>query len=223
MAQQPIIIGVADAKGGDNLFTGATKINANTTELYTDVAANVADISTNTTDISTNTAAIALISGGSKAYWFDDNDLATATTPISHAGGASNTYLTDDGLGPSTNEYNPDSKGRLWNASTNKFDFTSLKQGDMVEFRGDIEVDTSSANQEIDIVMSLAEGQATPYELNIKHAYYKSISSGNKVTFLWRVYMGDTQTRLGGARFRFISDDNADIKVNGWFYNITEV
>ena len=31
MAQQPIIIGTADAKAGDTLFTGATKINANTT------------------------------------------------------------------------------------------------------------------------------------------------------------------------------------------------
>lgn len=216
MAQQDIIIGTANAKAGDTLHSAFTKTQANFTELYTDVGVN-------TTDIAGNTAAIALISGGSKAYWFDDNDLATATTPISHTGGASNTYLTDDGLGPFTNEYNPDSKDRLWNASTNKFDFTSLKQGDMVEFRGDIEVDTASANQEIDIVISLAEGESFPYELNIIHFYYKSISAGNKVTFLWRVYMGDAQTRLGGARFRFISADNADIKVNGWFYNITEV
>jgi hypothetical protein len=34
MAFQPIVIGTADAKTGDNLFTGATKINANFTELF---------------------------------------------------------------------------------------------------------------------------------------------------------------------------------------------
>jgi hypothetical protein len=34
MAFQPIVIGTADAKTGDNLFTGATKINANLTELF---------------------------------------------------------------------------------------------------------------------------------------------------------------------------------------------
>jgi hypothetical protein len=34
MAFQPIVIGTADAKLGDNLFTGATKINANFTELF---------------------------------------------------------------------------------------------------------------------------------------------------------------------------------------------
>jgi len=40
---------------------------------------------------------------------------------------------------------------------------------------------------------------------------------------MFRIYMGDEQTRVGGARFRFASDDNADIQVNGWFYQITEV
>lgn len=47
MAQQNIIIGAADAKAGDTLFSAFTKVEANTTELYTNVA--------------TNTAAIALI------------------------------------------------------------------------------------------------------------------------------------------------------------------
>ena len=70
--------------------------------------------------------------------------------------------------------------------------------------------------------MSLAEG-VTPYELNVIHLYYKSISSGNKVVFMFRIYMGDPGTQNGGARFRFASADNADIKVNGWFYQITEV
>lgn len=51
MAYQPIIIGTADAKNGDNLFTGATKINANFAELYargteTTVICNQSNIST---------------------------------------------------------------------------------------------------------------------------------------------------------------------------------
>jgi len=40
MAQQTINIGTADAKQGDNLFTGGNKINDNFTELYTSVNAN---------------------------------------------------------------------------------------------------------------------------------------------------------------------------------------
>ena len=40
MAQQLITIGVADAKGGDTLFTGATKINENFTEVYDSLGQN---------------------------------------------------------------------------------------------------------------------------------------------------------------------------------------
>ncbi len=39
MAYQPIIIGAANAKAGDTLFDGATKINSNFTELYANLSA----------------------------------------------------------------------------------------------------------------------------------------------------------------------------------------
>lgn len=205
MAQQDIIIGTQDAKAGDTLFTAFTKVQDNFTENYEDIAANTV-----------------LLTGVTRTYWFDANDTATASTPITHVGGATSTYLTNNAVGAGTTSYNPNSKAVLWNATTNKFDFTSLKIGDTVEIRGDFEVDTSSANQELDVVMSLAEGVA-PYSLNIKHSYYKSISSANKITFMFRIYMGDVGTRTGGARFKFESGDNATIRVNGWFYQITEV
>lgn len=213
MAQDPIIIGAADAKAGDNLFDAFTKINANTTDLYSTTATNAADIAANN----------ALITGFTKTYWFDDNDAATAITPISHTGGVATTYLTNDAAGTFTTSYNPDSKDALWNPVTGEFDFTSLKLGDTVEIRIDIEVDTLSANQEVDLVMSLAEGQASPYELNMNHGYYKTVSSANKITVMFRVYMGDVQTMAGGSRFRFSSLNSASIKVNGWFYQITSV
>ena len=212
MAQQPIVIGTANAKDGDTLFAGATKINANTTELYADVAANEAAIIANT----------ALITGFTKTYWFDDNDTATATTPIAHTGGATGTYLTNNGIGAFSNAYNPDAKDRLWDASSNSFDFSSLKIGDTIEFRGDITIDTISANQEVEILMSLGEGVG-PYELNVLRNQYRFVSSGNKITFMFRIYMGDNATRTGAARFRFASDNSASIVVNGWFYQIVEV
>mgnify|MGYP003640173213 CR=1 FL=1 len=51
MAYQPITIGAANAKGGDTLFAGATKINDNFVELYTDnldstISCNQANIAT---------------------------------------------------------------------------------------------------------------------------------------------------------------------------------
>ena len=221
MAQDLINVGSTANDGtGDTWRDALVKVNANETELYADVATNTAAIATNAQSIVDTTA---LITGFTKTYWFDANDTATTATAISHTGGATTTYLTNNALGSFTNSYNPDTKDALWNPSTNKFDFTSLKTGDTIEIRGDIEVDTSSANQEIDIQFSLAEGTAGPYELNIGRGYYKTISTGNKVTFLFRIYMGDENTRTGGARFRLSSANNATIKVNGWFYQITEV
>ena len=44
MTRQAITIGTANAKGGDTLNAAFTKVNANETELYADVAANAAAI-----------------------------------------------------------------------------------------------------------------------------------------------------------------------------------
>jgi hypothetical protein len=197
MAKQVIGIGATVNDGtGDPLRTAMTKVNENFTEVY---------------DFSFT-----------KTYWFDAGDAATTATPITHGAGATGTYLTNDGAGSGTTSYNPDSNSALWNTSTNKFDFTSLKIGDTVEFRIDINL-TNGAAQEVDLFMSIAEGTAAPYELNMNHAYYKTASTLANDTVLFRIYIGDENTRTGGARFRFASLDAATIVVNGWFYQITEV
>jgi hypothetical protein len=157
-----------------------------------------------------------------KTYWFDANDAATTTTPITHGAGSTTTFLTNDGAGPSTNSYNPDSKAALWNTSTNKFDFTSLKIGDTVYFRVDINL-TNSAAQEVDLIISLAEGSGAPYEKNMGHRYFKTAGTLANDTEQFEIYIGDEATRTGSARFRFESLDPATIVVNGWFYKITSV
>ena len=116
-------------KLGDTPNSASDKINANFTENYASIAGNEAAILANT----------ALITGLTETYWFDANDTVTATTPISHTGGAANTYLTNDAVGGNTTSYNPNAKDTLWKPATNKFDFTSLKIGDVVNFRLDIE------------------------------------------------------------------------------------
>jgi hypothetical protein len=219
MTRQAITIGTANAKGGDTLYAAFTKVNANETELYADVATNAAAIAVNANAIVANTA---LITGFSKTYWFDANDTATASSPITHSAGATNTYLTNNAIGSSTTSYNPDSNDVLWNPATNKFDFTSLKIGDTVYFRVDINL-TNAAAQEIDLVISLAEGSAAPYEKNMGHRYFKTASTLGNDMEQFEIYIGDENTRTGGARFRFGSVDAATIVVNGWFYKVTAV
>ena len=157
-----------------------------------------------------------------KTYWFDANDAATTTTPITHGAGSTTTFLTNDGAGPGANSYNPDSKAALWNTSTNKFDFTSLKIGDTVEFRIDIDIAPAAA-QEINLVMDIGEGVTGAYSLNVNHTYFKTASASDQITAMFRIYMGDEVTRANPARLRLTSIAATTIIVNGWFYQITEV
>jgi hypothetical protein len=157
-----------------------------------------------------------------QTYWFDANDAATSSTPITHGAGSTTTFLTNDGAGSSTTSYNPDSKAALWNTATNKFDFSSLKIGDTVEFRIDIKI-ANAAAQEINIVMDIGEGDAGAYSLNVNHTYFKTASAGDQITAMFRIYMGDEVTRANTARFRLTSIAATTIVVNGWFYQITSV
>ena len=209
MARSPINVGATANDGsGDTWRDAFVKVNANEEEVFASTAA--------------NTAAISGLVGFTKTYWFDANDTATAATPISHGAGATNTYLTNNALGSFTNAYNPNSKDALWDPSTNKFNFTSLKIGDTVQFRIDINLSNAAA-QEVDLFMSLGEGSAGPYEKNINHSYYKTASTLANDTAVFIIYIGDENTRTGGARFRFGSVAAATIVVNGWFYQITAV
>ena len=206
-------------KLGDTPNSASDKINANFTENYASIAVNEAAIVANAAAIIANTS---LITGFTKTYWFNASDTATSASPITHGAGATNTYLTNDALGAQTTSYNPDSNSVLWDPSTGKFDFTSLKIGDLVKFRIDLTISNAAA-QEIDLFMSLAEGQVTPYELNMDHSYYKTASTSEPLTAIFEVYIGNEITRNGGARFRFSSIAAATIIVSGWFYKITVV
>ena len=197
MAKQTINVGTSPNDGtGDTLRDSMVKVNSNFTEVY----------GFNFT----------------KTYWFDANDAGTTTTPITHGAGSTTTFLTNDAAGSGTTSYNPDSKDALWNTSTNKFDFTSLKIGDTVEFRIDVEISPAAA-QEINLVMDIGEGVAGAYSLNVNHTYFKTASASDQITAMFRVYMGDEVTRANPARFRLTSIAATTVIVNGWFYQITEV
>jgi len=164
--------------------------------------------------------------GATKTYWFYANDTATnpadGGTKITHAAGSATTFLTNDNLGTRTFAYNPESNANLWNPSTNKFDFSSLKIGDIVDFRIDLVIDHAAA-QEINLVFDLAEGAVSPYTLNITHDYYKTASTDVVVTAQFKLPMISQDTIDNSARIRFTSIAAASIVVEGWFYEVTEV
>ena len=157
--------------------------------------------------------------GFSKTYWFVTGNSGAAQ---SHVGGATNTFLTNNGLSSDTASYNPDAKSVLWNPSTNRFDLTSLKIGDVLHTTGRVLFNNSAA-QEIDMVICAAEGTSSEHEHTISHTYYKTANTGTSLTFSTSFVIRNADERDGPAAIRFVSLDAASITVVSWTTIVTSV
>lgn len=153
--------------------------------------------------------------------WWDYNDLATATTPITLTPVATPVKLTNDEAGPNTNKtYKLPEVVDIWNKTTNQFDFSSLKIGDTLLLRTDLTVTTASANNELNLQLALALG-GTPYTLDIRRVNYKT-SGSYPFVVSFSFYIGDANTKDNPAELRMSSDTGTSntVKVNGWFVEV---
>lgn len=151
---------------------------------------------------------------------FDYNDAATASSPISITGGGGSVALTNDELGSFTNKlFPPVGVADVWDESTDLFDWSDLKLGDMVDIRIDVDVITTSVNTEIKIDLHLGTGGSSytiPWMLETN---YKNTGT-HKVNRYNGIYMGDTNTLDNGGQFKMSSDKDCTVIVNGWYCKI---
>ena len=149
----------------------------------------------------------------------DYNDAATGTTPINVPGTLTDVDLTNDEQGSFTNKnYLPVGITDIWDAVTNRFDFSDLKLGDMVDIRLDLDVTTTSPNQLVEIDLVVAEGAGT-YNIPFIDNVYKNAGT-QRVNRYNGLYMGDLNTQANPAKFVIRSDDTATVRVNGWYTKI---
>lgn len=159
-----------------------------------------------------------ILNGG----WFDYNDAATSTTPLSITGGAGFVLVPNDGAGPFTEKsFAPSGVTDVWNTATNRFDFSQLSNGDSVEVRLDVDVITTAPNQTVNVVLTLDYGGAGEYDITFIIASFKDAGTHNLNRYNL-VYIGSDAYRLGEAVFRISSDDDATAVVNGWAVNVTK-
>jgi hypothetical protein len=170
--------------------------------MYSDIVKGYSDEPVETTD---------------STYWFVTRSTAAA---ISHTGGATNTYLTNNANAVAS--YNPDSKAAIWNPATGKFDISSNKIGDVIHFTAKCDFDNLAA-QEVDMFISVAEGTSTAHEHQINHVYYKTAATDTGITFTYVMVIEDADERDGGIRFRFASVQAASITVENFTVIVTEV
>ena len=105
-----------------------------------------------------------VFSGG----FFFYEDLATRTAPLVVGPGAGFISITNDTLGPFTNiDHKPSTVTKVWDSVTNKFDFSELKAGDMVDIRYDFNITTTTNNQdiEVDLFLGLNESVVLPIDI----------------------------------------------------------
>jgi hypothetical protein len=153
--------------------------------------------------------------------WWDYNDSATAGTPIVLSSAGTFFDLTNDGLGLSSNKsFKLPEVEDVWDASTNRFDFTSLKLGDVVHLRVDTSVTTNSSNDVITLVLDYGLGGA-PSSLKISREQYKTAGTYNKIS-MFSFYMGNSNILNNPAKLKMSSDTGTTntVVVNGWFIEV---
>lgn len=144
--------------------------------------------------------------------WVDYNNTEAAVA-LTVAG--TEYVITNDGAGPFTNKgFIPEGHGELWDTTNDKFDFSSLKLGDVVLYRFDFIFNASSVNREAEVNLHLGTG-GSAYVLPVAHRSFKA-SGAKPMGGLGFIYMGDNNTLNNGGQFKAQSDGTGDtMKNNG--------
>jgi hypothetical protein len=151
--------------------------------------------------------------------YFDYNDLATQTTPISLSAGVPS-KLTNDTQGPFTTLVNaPYGVPTIFDPSTNSFNFSALTLGDTLDIRLDIDVTTTSPAQNVKVYLRLAEGSPSQYDINFIDRDYKS-TGPHKITDFSGIYLEYADIRDFPASFYIETDSGGTVKVNGWYCRV---
>lgn len=150
--------------------------------------------------------------------WVDYNDLGTTASPIALTVANTNYEMTNDGAGANTRtEYKPATHGAIWNTVTDRFDFTSLKVGDVVTIRGDVTFHTSGANRAVKMFIELATGSGSEILLPVAQGAFKT-AGDHQMVGLYKFYIGAAFIQANPARILAQSDGTGDtVTVNGWF------
>lgn len=151
--------------------------------------------------------------------YFDYADLATQTTPITVASGVQ-TLLTNDTLGDATNTSQPPyGVNAIWDADSDEFNFQQLSVGDTVDIRVHLKTTTTSANQKYHIDMKFAFNAPSEFENRVFSQYVKTAGEDEQ-TFITTLYIGSEAVKNYPARLYITSDDDATVKVVGWFCRV---
>ncbi len=147
--------------------------------------------------------------------WLNYNDLGTTSSPIAVTGGVP-AQMTNDTLGAQTQRtYSPTGVTDFWDESTNQLDFSMLQMGDMIDLRVDLDITTSVANQEYEVVLRLGIG-VFPFDLTLVRESAKSAGL-NRVVRYDGLFIGSDLVKDNPGQIMVSSASDVTVVVNGWY------
>ena len=151
--------------------------------------------------------------------WADYADFATTGTPLNVT--AVYSVMTNDGLGVNTNtSYLPEGVTQLWDSSTNSFDWSELKVGDMIDIRLDVSVTTTTNNTAVDVDLFMGAGGSIDVPF-ISAQNFKTGGTYNLIRYQG-LYIGSEDVRNNAAQLKIKADNNCTCVVNGWYVRYTK-
>lgn len=131
---------------------------------------------------------------------------------FSYTGGIS-ANIPNNGLGGSVNDLSPESITLFYDFGLQQFDFSQFTLGDFITLRVDLDITTTSLDQEIDLLVTLAEGTPSAKSIKMSRDYFKNAGTYNVVgeaTF----NIANTDIQGNPGHVQIYSANDASIRVN---------
>lgn len=147
------------------------------------------------------------------------SDNATGVTPIVVP---INTWtkLTNDTVGAGTLLKLPTGVTLLWNPVNNELTFDELALNAMIDFRAELIINTSLANQMINFRTRLAISDASQFDLELGQRAFK-VAGAHNLILNSSFFLGTLPAKNNPAEFQLFSDAAATVRVKGWYIKAT--
>lgn len=249
MSQQIINISTPDDRLGDVLRNGFNKTNQNFTELYNGKVDKIlskglsendftdadktkldgieagAEVNVQADFAETDPTSDSFILNKPPSLYasvghFHYNDSATHTTPLVVLPSVPK-KLTNDTLGVGTEkDFAPYGVADVWEITDNAFTFSPLDLGDQAQVRFDFLLSSTSPSQKFTLYVKFGVGSPSEYDMLVSSWVEKDVIKYGQVIRELSFSIDNENWLFNLAEIYILSDDDASVKVNGWYIPI---
>jgi len=151
---------------------------------------------------------------------FHYNDSATHTTPLVVLPSVPK-KLTNDTLGVGTKkDFAPYGVADVWETTDNAFTFSPLDLGDQAQVRFDFLLSSTSPSQKFTLYIKFGVGSPSEYDMLVSSWVEKDVITYGQIIRELSFSIDNEDWLFNTAEIYILSDDDASVKVNGWYVPI---